>query len=634
MQVDWLSVVEYIVEQGGEYNEYGDLTDSFQKYFALSESERMMYHYLFETEGYEAAEAYYKVIENKVTAYRGKIIAEKFLEELASGIIYDENGNVESYYIENTLRTSGLSFLKGFDSGMQSFYDGILKYGEEDYTASEYEQMYIMQYLADNGLLTGSYNAGQVAGNVSTATAVTLFCTMVLPEGAGSYAALFFNNSINLASQKGNAEHYALVNGNTEEKAQEYASQIAKNQLFVQLTSAVIGYGIGATGQFASVISGTERTALQSFAISAANISIAGAGAAIGVYNEAKIKEAVLNEYVDYDELGKDAFNAAIMSIVIGAMSEGVSKSFEVMLDGEGFSFSTEDCLEYFLENPDSTPEEFVRGVKLEAIYDVDTNAAMLVKDDSVLFLPSATMEDYHTRWSKRELQSWAHENFDGYFGSDSIDRVMQKVNKVSDDYWPTLLAERGLRDTTTGFVDRDHNLYLPESSNMHTAYHELFHQLSEIYAVENNIKFVDSNGNYRKVTGIRRFYSDGFDSNLANETLTEYLSSKYTDGKLYNSMYDVGNAQLWARIDDAMIEVYGQEGSNILINAYMTNDTTQIEQFFNNYSTNGSYDDFIRSLKYYATPESEKILTGIESKVYKSSNSIGSKIKYFFGRR
>ena len=259
-------------------------------------------------------------------------------------------------------------------------------------------------------------------------------------------------------------------------------------------------------------------------------------------------------------------------------------------------------------------------------------NLESFTASDINALLSDAQVSDYGIRWSKRQLEIWAHQNFDGVFGVSEINKMMDKINKVSDDYWPEFLKSRGLSETTLGFVDRNSDLYLPQSASEHSAFHELFHQLSEINGNTNGLKYTDANGNLRKITGIREFYADGLDSNLANESLTEYLSSKYTDGKIYNSIYDASNARSWERIDTAMKEVYGEAGSNMLLNSYITNDTSNLRNFFSTYSPNFSYDDFVRSMKPYYVKELDNIVSEIEKNCYKQNGSFGSRIRSLFG--
>lgn len=280
--------------------------------------------------------------------------------------------------------------------------------------------------------------------------------------------------------------------------------------------------------------------------------------------------------------------------------------------------------------------EESVKDVLMESdtVHSILENTSVAFDDSDIsALLADANVMDYNNRWRKRDLSSWAHFNFDGMFGYTAIENVMSKVHKVADSYWETFLRGRGCASGTLGFVDGTGNLYLPESANPHTAFHELFHSLSEIIGRQNGIKHYDVDGGEHKVTGIREFYKDGLVTTWANETLTEYLSSKYTDRRIYSSVYGVDNVRLWERLDNAIVSAYGESSSNLLLKSYLTNDTSAIRTFFDTYGKN-SYDTFVRTMESFKFPELNGIVNGIEKNVYKSGNSFSLKIKSIFSKK
>lgn len=296
----------------------------------------------------------------------------------------------------------------------------------------------------------------------------------------------------------------------------------------------------------------------------------------------------------------------------------------KIIINVNGRQMSFDDAISYKANYDLNMKDVFVES----------QNNIIFDKDDISALLAKAEITDYHTQWGKRKLSSWAHSNFDGVFGSDQIDELFSRVYKVDDQYWGTLLKERGLPDNILGFVDRNSQLYLPQRANEHSAYHELFHQLSEINGRNSGMKIQTADGQLVKVTGIREYFSDGFNSTLANESLTDFLASKYGDGLLYESMYSIENVKYWNRIDDAITKIYGSENSDILLNAYLSNDTSAIRNFFDMYSTKGTYDDFIRKMVPYKSDAVEEIISSIEKNVYRKQSSLSSIIKSIFGRK
>ena len=296
----------------------------------------------------------------------------------------------------------------------------------------------------------------------------------------------------------------------------------------------------------------------------------------------------------------------------------------KIIINVNGRQMSFDDAISY-KANYDLNMKDVFVGNENNVIFNKDDISALLAK---------AEITDYHTQWGKRKLSSWAHSNFDGVFGSDQIEELFSRVYKVDDKYWGTLLKERGLPDNILGFVDRNSQLYLPQRANEHSAYHELFHQLSEINGRNSGMKIQTADGQLVKITGIREYFADGFNSTLANESLTDFLASKYGDGLLYESMYSIENVKYWNRIDDAITKIYGSENSDILLNAYLSNDTSAIRNFFDTYSTKGTYDDFIRKMVPYKSDAVEEIISSIEKNVYRNQSSLSSIIKSIFGRK
>lgn len=248
---------------------------------------------------------------------------------------------------------------------------------------------------------------------------------------------------------------------------------------------------------------------------------------------------------------------------------------------------------------------------------------------DVTALLGKATTSDI-TNWNKEGLRNILHTTFDSTYGYDVIEReVVDKIQIVDANDWKNVLRERGLRENTLGFVDGNNVQYLPSNANMHTAVHESLHKVSEL----SGKKVYDHQGNIYKVTGIREFYTDGFNSTWANETLTEYLASKYSDGKIYGSMYGESNVVLWDRIDGAIAKV---DDKDLLGISYFNNDTSFIRNFFDKYAYENAYYDFIRSLPNYYMKEHNdtlnKIVTQLEKNVYKENHPVMFIIKSIFG--
>ena len=482
---------------------------------------------------------------------------------------------------------SGVASLCGNEDLASEIKKGTQDIVQYDWSEAGYDA--VMDALdVDDEIAHGAvHQVGNALGSMAGYAALSL-----VPGGAAVTAATGF-----LAAKGSSAEH-AFQSGATFEEA--------------SVTSTVAGA--------AGALSGAALNKVQGAAKGASSIKDVAKLTAKGMAVSAA--EPVVNSVTEYATYGKDM----------------VDENGNPLYDNFG---------EYYVESGGLLNTAIAGGVGgisagSQAVKGYNNNIkaqkygteviASFSDDDVSAILSSAELSDYRSKWSKRELSSWLHQNFDGIYGSSEIDNILQRINKVSDNYWPTLLKSMGLNEGILGFVDKNSNLYLPQQANKHSAYHEAFHQLSEINGYKSGLKVSDAQGNLHKITGIREYYQDGFNSTLANETLTDFLASKYSDGKIYNSVYDASNVKLWSRLDDAMTEAYGESGANLLLESYLSNDTSRIRNFFQTYSSKGTYDDFVRKMKYYSSNELENMVSSIEKNVYKQNNSFGSRIRSLFG--
>ena len=245
-----------------------------------------------------------------------------------------------------------------------------------------------------------------------------------------------------------------------------------------------------------------------------------------------------------------------------------------------------------------------------------------LTKQDVTALLNScAKNESWENEiWSKDKLRDTLHTIFDKYFEAEKIDEIIDDINIIPKDEWRNFVRGRddiniNMKEGLNGFVDYYHNVYLPSDASQHTATHELFHRISELF----DRKTTDGFGFIKKVSGIREFFTDGTNSDWANEVLTEYLTSKYTDGLLYDSLYDIDNVLLWSRIDEAISQSKFSEYGDVLLNGYVCNNTSQIREFFDQYAFPGAYDQFVKCLQTWweSSKDLDNIVSAIEMSVY-----------------
>ena len=104
-EVDWMAVIEYMMAKDKDLviGEHDELRATYLKYEAMDESQRLMYHYLFEKEGMEAAQEYLNAISDDINKNIALNRVERKVKSMASSYKLDENGHITQASIDATL---------------------------------------------------------------------------------------------------------------------------------------------------------------------------------------------------------------------------------------------------------------------------------------------------------------------------------------------------------------------------------------------------------------------------------------------------------------------------------------------------------------------------------------------------
>ena len=394
--VDWFAVIEYLVEEKGlSISEMGAFNTTYIDYMSMDESQRMMYHYLFKTKGKEEASHYFNdIIKDPRRQREAKFRVDRKIKEMDCTYSVDENGNIVDVKLDSSFRNLVSTFGEGMDDAITGNYAGIFKWGEDGYTEEEYEKMYLMQYLAKNDTLNSSYGAGQVGGGVATAamTTIAFAGTSVLTGGTAAAAwAPYLVNVVSIgtavANQGGEANHYALLNGNSQEAANQYAFQIMKNSIFRQACSSVVGKGIGSSAQFLSLLRGGNSLGfLGNIAVSSAN-NLADASTSVWEKaQEQNLKEALLNEApLDADSANSQLLEVFMSNVAMGALQQlptAALSYYRFKKGGETFEFSADDWLSYKKSNPEATAEDFFNSYSGSHVIDPESGKTIKIDYD------------------------------------------------------------------------------------------------------------------------------------------------------------------------------------------------------------------------------------------------------------
>lgn len=346
---------------GDRYNlELKSILDSI-RYEYLTEDDKMMYNYLFETRGKDEADKYIEAIEDRLNQAEGQKEMEEFMT-----LITDENGEI-NYNVWSGLLANG----KGVLSGIENFGEGLSNVfaTEGMISSNQYAQMYILNELTNTSgiyinslaetimneqgeeeatkfirnmintetgeinldyakknlsseeyqkleykikkdketLLDDSFQLGASFGNMLPTMALTIALSYC---GAAPAAVELVGNVLMGLSAGGNAKNQALVSGND------------------LLSSTIYGILSGTSETCLGMLIGNIPGLNSSATLSLKGIFKEGTEEFLQEYFDAGLRCAILGETIDISELNGDAIKSfaygCLMSFGTNAASMGV----------------------------------------------------------------------------------------------------------------------------------------------------------------------------------------------------------------------------------------------------------------------------------------------------------------------
>lgn len=162
--------------------------------------DRIMYLYLYDTQGKDAAVKYLDAIEDKLNQAKGKAEADKFIASIS------KNGK-----IDRNAWTGALTAGKGILGGIETFVVGVgnLFSSEGMISSNQYAQMYILDALGKQGIMDDSYQLGTSFGNMLPSILISI---LAKPIGGDIWASAIGSASMGV-SAAGNAKNQALITG-------------------------------------------------------------------------------------------------------------------------------------------------------------------------------------------------------------------------------------------------------------------------------------------------------------------------------------------------------------------------------------------------------------------------------------
>jgi len=336
--------------------------DSYWRFTYFTEQDVLIFSYLWDTQSPKAAREYVEAIEDKLNKAEGLANAEKFLDS-----IRDENGNIDP-----DVWAGVLSGAKGFENGLFTFFEGLgnVFNGEGMMSTSQYEQMYILNELTNS---SGNYisklaqemteTQGEEAAadfiskiyNKETNTIDLEYAKTVLSEQEYDNLVIKINtdkksildNVYELSSSAGNMLPSMLVSMAVSAIATPAAGSVvgstlmgissggnSKNQALVQgndlFTSTMYGVFSGVSETTLGLLLGNIPGLNESATFSFKGFVKEGMEEMLQEYVDAGLRASILDETIDLDQLGEDAFKSFIYGAVMSGIMNGGKLLFTI----------------------------------------------------------------------------------------------------------------------------------------------------------------------------------------------------------------------------------------------------------------------------------------------------------------
>ncbi len=351
-----------------------------------------MYNYLYETQGKEKANDYLEKMEETLNQINGQVNAEKFLTTLKDEKQWQD-------YLENHLKVGG----KGVSDGLESFREGISDWltGQDFYSESEYEALYIMQALQGSSekhydwALSHNYSMTQSIGNMLPSIALSMLLT---PAVGGSVASTVGSISMGV-SAGGKSYHQALVEGHDTARSVFYGVLNGVSEAALQkMVGGIVG------------LSEVEVVDLKSLAVSMLHEGIEEGSQE---YLDALFKYGLWQEKQDLSELNQNAFLSAIYgSLTAGAMN-GVGLGVQRIGDASDVHVWGENLGENQANNEIRAMPSFHERDEVEVLEDFE--------------IDSERIKDFNTQVYQEilnhnpEIQNYVQERFDYMTSSSKV---------------------------------------------------------------------------------------------------------------------------------------------------------------------------------------------------------------------
>ena len=297
-----------------------DLSDFYEYYKVMTDDEKNLYSYYFETKGREAAEKYFNDMKD---SWNKKIAYNRFQEDVSDLDLTDEGAVKEG--IANILNVN----VDGIGDGINQFMSGIANSitNNKEITIEEYKTMYYLSYLEQNSkILSTSYKVGTATGNMLPSVTASVLTAIIAPEIAPS-----ISQGLIGVSSFGNSKHNALIQGYSLPTSILYGVMSGSSEVLFEKFGGIIGIADnpGSNAIIRALKEGVEEGAQS--------------------YIQAGIDAVVLGKEINLDDMNDDAKESFIVGMLVAyttnVYSKGLSDSINFIQNGEKISISKEEIL-------------------------------------------------------------------------------------------------------------------------------------------------------------------------------------------------------------------------------------------------------------------------------------------------
>ncbi len=312
------------IKKDPEFLKYlGKNYDASGEYGWYDQTELAIYHYVYDKDGFDAANKYLKAMEDTVNQRKGFVAAAKYVELLNSGhetadIISELSpimGTLTDGFV--TMMNTGISGTDGFVTGLFTFGKGFynLVHADGVRDVSDYAIMFKAQLMSEKNELNENMEDWQRELYYHNNQIMSSIGNMIIPCILSSVGAPLVGKAALFLSSWGNAAENTMQEGYSGAQAYLYGALSASLEL---ATESILGSlpGLGGNApENLGLLKGVDF-------LKALGMSMLDEGKEefIQTYAEACLKFMVLGEPIDLSQTTSEA----IQSFIYGAISSGI----------------------------------------------------------------------------------------------------------------------------------------------------------------------------------------------------------------------------------------------------------------------------------------------------------------------